>query len=321
MKNLYRCISLLLAVLLVNLQLANAATVLGKVLFYTSSRSEISPLVSGDKMTYGQQAVIRISGGTLVVDKGAVVEALDEGETITFEVDSGKIYFRLLPNKIRVSFRTPHGEISSPQIAPASVSVIEGKIEVKPSKTSVAISQGALETLDSQGISKKVNAGEKVFLAQADIAQILPGTGACPEATELVNLVGETGMVQGSPLTPYGGVLSGGKVRNAVVIDNNLRIIEAANLKEGEALDIVGLVINKDNVIIDQDFLAKHPQLDVNRVGADVKECTLLVHNLDGTEPLDEIVMGLLIPAFIAGAILGGKGDGGPDDQIVSPPQ
>jgi hypothetical protein len=174
---------------------------------------------------------------------------------------------------------------------------------VKQDKTSLEVSQGALEAVDSQGISKKVRAGEKLFLAQANIAQILPGTEACPEATELTNLVGETGIVQEKPLTPYGGVLSGGKVRNAVVVNDNLEIIRDASLGEGEQLDIIGLVINKDNVMIDQEFLAEHPQLDVKKVGGDVNECTLLVQPLDTTEPLDEVITGLLIGGLIACAI------------------
>lgn len=324
MKTIYRCTALLLAVLLLNLQLVNAATVLGKVSVYTSSSShpEIFPLVSGNKMAYKQQAFIRISGGTLVADKGSVFEALDEGETITFQVERGSIYFRLLPSNVRVSFKTPQGVISSPLIAPASVSIIEGKIDVSQDKTSLEVSQGALEALDYQGISKKVNAGEKLFLAQANIAQILPGTGtgACPEATELINLVGENGIVQEKPLTPYGGVLSGGKVRNAVVVNDNLEIISDANLIEGEQLDIIGLVVNKDNVMIDQEFLAKHPQLDVKKVGGNVNECTLLVQPLDTTEPLDEVITGLLIGGLIACAIWC-EGDGGGGDQEGSPVQ
>ncbi len=315
---IYRFISLILAFLLINLQIANAASVLGKISVYTSpsSRPEVFPLVSGNRVAYENPAIVKINGGTLLTGKGTSFETLEEGETVVFRVGRGDIYFRLLPDKVRVSFKTGGGDIFSPKVALTSNSVIEGRINVGDRGTMVEVTKGSLEVETQEGISR-INEGEKRFLAQADIAQGL--MGSCPESSELVKLVGGNGIVDKTPLAPYGGVLAGGKVHNAVVVDRNLNILSDVKIDEGAELDILGVVIDKNNVIVDQKFLAKNGgQLDLSRVGSSVKECTLLVKLIDDTTDEGRLAAGLIgLGMILLAILLRGGGDGG--DREASP--
>ena len=171
----------ILAFLLVNLETLNAATILGKAAIYTSSGIKTYPLVSGNKVTYEYESLIKISGGTLIADKETVLEALDEGERIAFQVEKGSIYFRILPDKVRVSFKTQQGEVFSPKVALASNTLITGRITVTDKDTIVEVGEGSLEALTPRGLAR-INAGQRINLAQAEVV------GAVPE-----ELVGKTG--------------------------------------------------------------------------------------------------------------------------------
>ncbi len=155
-----------LSFLLLNLQLASAGSILGKVSVKSSSSgSNIYPLVSGNKMTYEYPSLIRIDGGTLVASRGTVFEAVEEGDKVTFKVDQGSIDFRLHPQKGRVSFRTPQGEINTPETVQTAGTVREGRIVVRSGGTIVQVSKGVLEALDADGPTE-ISAGENVFLGQ-----------------------------------------------------------------------------------------------------------------------------------------------------------
>lgn len=181
-----------LSALLLNLETPNAATILGKVAIYspsynTNTNVETSPLISGNRMSFDHKALIKIAGGTLIVNEGAVLTAFDKGEMVTFQVEKGGLYFRLLPNKQRVSVKVIQGEVFSPKIAPASDSVIAGAIVANDKSTVVEVSEGgSLEVLPSDGYSvidisdgkskvlssdelTKINAGQKIILSQANI--------------------------------------------------------------------------------------------------------------------------------------------------------
>jgi hypothetical protein len=149
---LYRYISFVLALLLINLELAGAASVLGKIAVYTSPSSkspEIVPLVSGEKTTYSYPSLIKISGATLIADKGTVFQALDKGETIDFQLERGRINFKLAPHKAHVSFTTMLGEISSPKVVPASSSAITGGLKVTDKYAVVEVTEGSLNVTSS----------------------------------------------------------------------------------------------------------------------------------------------------------------------------
>ncbi|HWP91130.1 MAG TPA: hypothetical protein VNN20_02890 [Thermodesulfobacteriota bacterium] len=284
--NMYILASLL-SVLLLNLQLAGAGSILGKVSVKSSSSgSNIYPLVSGNKMTYEYPSLIRIDGGTLVASGGTVFEAVDEGDKVTFKVDKGSIDFRLHPQKGRVSFRTPQGEINTPETVQTASTAREGRIVVRNGGTIVQVSKGVLETLDADGPSE-VKAGENIFLGQKkELAQILPTTETCVELDELNKLVGENGIVDKKGSGPEVEVLVGGKVRDAVLVNDELEIIEAGKLAEDDAVEIVG-----------------------------VKDCKLLVHNFNDTSGVGRLVgaasaLGLFGTAAILSAVGDSNGDG-----------
>lgn len=196
-----------LAFLFINSPL-NAATILGKAAIYTSSGIKTYPLVSGIKVTYEYESLIKITGGTLIADKGTVLEALDEGEQIAFQVEKGSIYFRILPDKVRVSFKTQQGEVFSPKAALASNTLITGRITVTDKDTIVEVNEGSLEALTSRGLAR-INAGQRINLAQAEVV------GAVPE-----ELVGKTGTNE-TQCIPDCAVQIEGKNFNGVIVDDN----------------------------------------------------------------------------------------------------
>ncbi len=198
----------ILAFLLVNLETLNAATILGKAAIYTSSGIKTYPLVSGNKVTYEYESLIKISGGTLIADKETVLEALDEGEQIVFQIEKGNIYFRLQPHKVRVSFKTQQGEVFSPKVALTSNTIITGRIMVTDKDTIVEVGEGSLEALTSKGLTR-INAGQKINLAQAEVV------GAVPE-----EIVGKTGTNE-TQCIPECAVQIEGKNFNGVIVDDN----------------------------------------------------------------------------------------------------
>jgi hypothetical protein len=177
-----------LALLLVVLALllgspsVKADTILGKAALYTSSGIRTYPLVSGDKMAFEYEALIKVPGGTLMTDKGTVLEAVGEGQQIPFHVEKGNIHFRILPEKARISFRTSQGEISPPKALAMGNSIIAGGITVTDEYTKLEVNEGSLDVLtsDSSNLesvngdlletmsdgSTRINAGQSIILAK-----------------------------------------------------------------------------------------------------------------------------------------------------------
>ena len=184
---------LVLALLLVVLALllgslsVKADTILGKAAIYTSSGIQTYPLVSGDKMAFEYEALIKVPGGTLTTDKGTVLEALGEGGQIPFNVEKGNIHFRILPEKARISFKTLQGEISPPKTVAIGNSVIAGGITVTDEYTKLEVNEGSLDvsTSDSSSIESvngdplertsygltRINAGQSIILAKKPVAE------------------------------------------------------------------------------------------------------------------------------------------------------
>ncbi|MBI4228234.1 MAG: hypothetical protein HY693_00790 [Deltaproteobacteria bacterium] len=178
---IYKTIAFTLALIVMNVGFASAATVLGKVAILASpSKPEIYPLVSGNKMTYEHKALIRINGGTLVAERGTILEAFDEGNKIIFQIEKGVINFRIQPHKTIVSFNTKDGVIFSPEIVRANESIIEGRIVVTESETILELSEGTLEALTHEG-PRTIKAGETFRLAQAVIDE---SEGELADATD-----------------------------------------------------------------------------------------------------------------------------------------
>jgi hypothetical protein len=175
----------------------DAATILGRVAVYSSpSNMETYPLLSGNRVSYKHRAIIKVRGGTLVAEEGTSLLPVDEGERIGFGIEKGKLYFKILPGKGALSFKTAHGEFLTPRVARASVGGIEGGIAVDDNSTVVELSEGSLDVIvPGEGIKvvkisngKSVNlspyetirveAGERLLLAQAELAQAELGAEA-----------------------------------------------------------------------------------------------------------------------------------------------
>ncbi|GBD39703.1 hypothetical protein HRbin37_01988 [bacterium HR37] len=175
----------------------DAATILGRVAVYSSpSNMETYPLLSGNRVSYKHRAIIKVRGGTLVAEEGTSLLPVDEGERIGFGIEKGKLYFKILPGKGALSFKTAHGEFLTPRVARASVGGIEGGIAVDDNSTVVELSEGSLDVVvpkegikvvkisDGRSVSLspyetiRVEAGERLLLAQAELAQAELGAEA-----------------------------------------------------------------------------------------------------------------------------------------------
>ena len=167
---LNRFISFLLVSLLIVNQ-AYAASMIGKVFEYNINpkNPQVHPLFDGDRIQKGNKYMLRLNGATMVVDSNTDVQVLDEYGVKVFKINKGIIRFRVSPHKIRISFRTPQGEVFSPEIVKASSNIIDGQITVKDN-TIVELNEGSLEALTLNGITK-IESGQGVILSQAEIAQ------------------------------------------------------------------------------------------------------------------------------------------------------
>ncbi|MFQ5787669.1 MAG: hypothetical protein ACE5H1_06775 [Thermodesulfobacteriota bacterium] len=243
---IHRYFSFVLVLLLISVEAIHAASIIGRVAVYSSpSNPKIYPLVSGNEMTFNHKALIRISGGTILAEEGTVLEALDKGAGISFQIEKGILIFRFLPHKIIVSFETKNGIIFSPQIIKANTSVIEGRIAVSEKDTILQLTKGTMEVITSNGATS-IDAGEKFLLAQAVVdksqqndgytsAQVLEkeGTYESPKMTD-----GQIDKKSGYDLHQ---VNIDGDIWDVFVVDNNNIPINGVIISKGEEVEVVGV--------------------------------------------------------------------------------
>lgn len=251
-----RIVSFISILFLINLEV-HAATILGKVAVYThSDKVDVVPLISGNKLNYGFKTLVKVNSGTLVADKGAIFQAIDEGERIAFKVEKGNIYLRVAPEKGRIAIRTLQGEISSPRVVPASTSVVSGEVIVGATQTVIQVNEGALDISPSESVksitkhiegkteklasnsgSIRLAEGQKIILAQAEIGG--------ETSAELASLIDKTGVAVGA-LNPSGIVEVEGKTYSAVIVNRSMKP-KMGNYPSGTQVKVVGV---KDNLLL-----------------------------------------------------------------------
>ena len=151
--------------LFLNLDVSSADTLLGKITLVSSDgKTEVYPLISGNKVEYGQRSLIRVTGGTFVVEKDSDLIVVGQDENLAFRIENGVIHFRIQPNKAVVSFNTRNGSFKTPGVVKAAHSIIEGTITVNEKETVLVLSEGALQALTIEG-TETVNAGDRIVLA------------------------------------------------------------------------------------------------------------------------------------------------------------
>lgn len=140
----------------------SADTLLGNVTIVgASGKKEVFPVVSGDKISYPDRALIRITGGTFVAEKGSKLSVAEDGQLLNLRIDSGTVHFRIQPEKAVISFVTRDGTLSTPEVLKASQSFIEGTVMVTPDGTVVELSDGQLALATAEG-PVTVEPGERV---------------------------------------------------------------------------------------------------------------------------------------------------------------
>ena len=161
-------------ILLISVNISSSNILLGNVtLIGTDGRANVYPLISGNKISYGQEAFIRVAGGSFVVEEGSDLVVVDEGEHLAFRIENGIIHFRIQPHKAVFSFNTRNGSFKTPGIVKAGTSIVEGKITATEKETILELSEGALQALTTEGI-ETVNAGDRIVLVAQTVIDESP---------------------------------------------------------------------------------------------------------------------------------------------------
>jgi len=187
MKSIFNLASLLLTVFLlfVSIEASSANTPLGRVtLIGADGGTDIYNLSSGDKLTYGQKALIRTTGATFVAEKGSDLEVLGQKGHLTLQIEKGVIHFRIQPHKTLISFNTKNGNFKTPGIVKASTSIVEGTIMVNEDETILEIVEGSLQALTDNGV-ETVNAGDKLLIvSQGALEEDVEQNGGTKEVAD-----------------------------------------------------------------------------------------------------------------------------------------
>jgi len=261
---------LLTLVLLIFLPIQlHATSILGKVLEYESlsETPKLYPLYDGDIINTSNKYILRLSGATLIADSNTEIRVKQESDITVFNMTKGLVRFRFNTNQIRISFRTPYGEVFTPRIVQISNNIVDGQITVKDT-TILELNEGTLEARTLNGIIK-IDSGQAVLLSQADIGQsetekeqLDPNTEGENIKTnndsnteqvptsltllqervdELLRLIGEEGVAK-TPLVPKGEVEL---IRvetwegQGEVVDYDLSVIKDASLPEGTPVKVI----------------------------------------------------------------------------------
>ncbi|GJM16863.1 MAG: hypothetical protein DHS20C13_21900 [Thermodesulfobacteriota bacterium] len=166
MKSIFSLVSLFIitSLLFININTTSADTLLGRVtLIGTDGKTDLHNLSSGDKLTYGQKALIRTSGATFMTEKGTELEVQGQRGNLTLQIEKGIIHFRIKPHKALVSFNTKNGDFATPRIVKVSTSIVEGSIMVNETETILELSEGSLQALTDKGV-ETVKAGDKLLI-------------------------------------------------------------------------------------------------------------------------------------------------------------
>ncbi len=176
MKDIFSLASLFftLFLLFLSINISSANTLLGSVtLVGTDGGDDVYPIVSGNKIAYGQRALIRVTGGSFVVEEGSDLVVTGQKEHLAFRIENGIIRFRIQPYKAVFSFNTRNGSFKTPEIVKASTSIVEGEITVTEKETILELSEGALQALTIDGL-ETVNAGDRILLVAQTVVDESP---------------------------------------------------------------------------------------------------------------------------------------------------
>lgn len=165
----------------------SADALLGNVTIVgANGKKEVFPVVSGDEISYPDRALIRVTGGTFVAEKGSRLSVAEDGRLLNLKIDSGTVHFRIQPEKAVISFVTKDGSLATPEVLKASRSFIEGTVMVTADGTVVELSDGELALATNEG-PVTVEAGDRVrVVAQSVVddtvvAQSDPQTAPPPD--------------------------------------------------------------------------------------------------------------------------------------------
>ncbi len=288
------CLFLILAVFSFDTAIANP--VLGKVSIQSSKNGkfEVKPLISGSKLSLDGRAIIKLSSGTLILDKDSVIQANGTDDNVSIDLVQGVMAFRVYPDRARLSINTDHGIIKTKEIIRTTTAIAEGKVDsTAGSKTVVTLFQGEVELVNQNG-KLDLNPGEMVTLTDENSKMSQNGNNqyASAESTsgsqtqstginglpeglmDLMSLIGSFGLTR-TELVPDGVVAVTNKAENmnSKVVDYALQPMPAG-LAEGRSVKVVCVKPKgedeKEILVRAVDSYYPENTLEIDMIGAEV---------------------------------------------------
>jgi len=236
-----------------------SASVIGKISSTVNGQKQVYPFLTDEITNFNHDSVVTIIGGKLIIDSGTVIKSTETDGRTYFKVAKGSIAFRIYPEKTRVTFQTPNGDIATPDIVPVSVSTIQGELTVREKDTTILhVNQGSIDVLTRTG-SLNLIEGEGIVLAQADLENSQENTAPSSNSSagsvssvssrktlpvailSYMRLAGDKGVTT-TPLTPTGRI----KIKdiknagyNARVVDPNLQTLPDEFINENTNVKVV----------------------------------------------------------------------------------
>ena len=291
----------ILSVLILFLCIVNyseASSVVGKISYNKGNAREILPLITDSVEVFDYKSYITLKGARIVANKDTSIKISETDEKLLINIYEGTVFFRIFPEKTRISFLTPHGEILMPKVVNISSSEIEGIVTVaKNSTTTLQLNQGSMDVLTPNGFVN-LHDGEGIVLAQADIESKSPNSSSNQigsykintkntlpvEILSYIRLAGERGLSE-SVLNPDGTV-SLKHIRDenydAKVVNYSLREIDDSKIDEDKPVKVICSSIDGDDsklFVRPTDRLYPELVLEKNLIGIEVDEITHLDPN------------------------------------------
>ena len=102
---------------------------------------------------FNSDSKLTIRGGKFLINKDTLLKVAEFEDRLVFLIDKGQIKFQIFPEKVKIVFQTPQGEIATPSIVNASVNSIEGELVVKENNTTIVqLNRGNLDVITQKGV-------------------------------------------------------------------------------------------------------------------------------------------------------------------------
>ncbi len=132
---------------------SHSGSVIGKITSSINGNKQVHPLLTDETQKFNSDSKLTVRGGKFLISNGTLLKVTEFEDRLVFHIDKGQIKFQIFPEKVKIVFQTPQGEIATPSIVNASLNSIEGELVVKDNDTTILqVNQGNLDVLTQTGV-------------------------------------------------------------------------------------------------------------------------------------------------------------------------